>query len=498
MIYQKILSYHKQIGFYLGIISFIYFLVFPISPSNFTASMMSAVAVLMVIWWISEALPLGATSLVPIVAMPLLGIISGNDVAREYFNSTIMIFLGGFLIALAMQKWMLHKRISLIIIQMLGTSNSGILLGFMVASASISLFISNIATTVMLFPIGLAFIYQLEEEFGPELVHPFSVSIMLGIAYSASIGGIGTLVGTAPNLIFQRIFEMNFPDMIKISFVNWLIFGLPMAFMMLVFTWLLFSKFLFKTDPKLKIHSDIIIEQLKVLGKIKYEEKVVLLIFFTTILLWLFRSPINLEFIIIPGWSELFENKNMIDDGTVAIFSGLLLFILPSKMKNGNIREKLLDIDVLSKIPWEVILIFGGGFALSKGFADSGLSMIVGEQFKNIQYLHPILMTASICTAFTFISELTSNTATASALLPVLASIAKVNSINPLILMLPATISNSLSFMLPIGTPPNAVVYGSGKIKIQEMLKAGFILNIAGIIIVTFWFILAGSLFNLI
>ena len=498
MIYQNILSYRKEIGFYLGIVSFIFLLIFPVSPDNAAASMMAAVAVLMVVWWISEALPLGATSLVPVVAMPLLGIISGNDVAREYFNSTILIFLGGFLIALSMQKWMLHKRISLIIIKILGTSNSGIVLGFMIASAVISMFISNIATTVMLLPIGLAFIYELEEEFGQEAVHPLSISIMLGIAYSASIGGIATIVGTAPNLIFKRIYEMNFPELAQITFANWLIFGLPISIMMLAFIWILFTKFLFKTDNRLRIHRDIISEQLKALGKIKYEEKIILIIFFITVLLWLFRTPIDLEFVTIPGWSSLFKNKDMIDDGTVAIFAGLLMFILPSGNLINAKKEKMLDIDVLSKVPWEVILIFGGGFALAKGFADSGLSLLLGQNFNNLHDLPPVIMTGAICTALTFLTELTSNTATTNTVLPILASVAKANSINPLILMLPATISASFAFMLPVGTPPNAVVYGSGKIKIQEMVKAGFILNIAGIIIVTFWFILSGSLFNLI
>jgi sodium-dependent dicarboxylate transporter 2/3/5 len=322
-----------------------------------------------------------------------------------------------------------------------------------------------------------------------------AVSIMLGIAYSSSIGGIATLVGTAPNLIFQRVFEISFPELDKISFVDWLMFGMPISITMLILTWLLFTKFLFKVDKKLKINLDIIKNQLTDLGKITYEEKCVLSIFLFTVFLWLFRSPINLEFIVIPGWKNLFANKDLIEDGTIAIFSGLLMFIIPSKNLRDNYnREKLLEIDVLSKIPWEVILIFGGGFALAKGFSNSGLSLIIGENFNNLQDLPPTLMTGAICFALTFLTELTSNTATTNAILPILASVAKVNNINPLILMLPATISASFAFMLPVGTPPNAIVYGSGRIQIREMIVAGLILNIIGVIVVTGFFVLINGI----
>lgn len=487
----------EKTGFYFGLSVFILLLIFPISHTNHAASLMSAVAALMIIWWISEAIPLGATSLVPLALLPLLGITAGSDTAREYFNSTILIFLGGFLMALAMQKWMLHKRISLLIIKILGSSSSGVLLGFMAASAFISMFISNIATTVMLFPIGLAFTSELEEEFGKELVRPLSTSIMLGIAYASSIGGIGTLVGTAPNLIFKRVYEMNFPDLPQISFASWLLFGIPIAVCMLIFTWLLFSRYLFKTSSSLKIQPALIEEQIKQLGKISYEEKSVLVVFIFTVILWLFRTPIDLEIFVIPGWSSLFPYSKMIDDGTIAILSGIILFILPAGKNRKADSRKILEIDILSQVPWEVILIFGGGFALAKGFSDSGLSILLGSILINLENVPPYVLIASISTALTFLTEVTSNTATSSALLPVIAAAAKANSIPPLILMLPATISASFAFMLPVGTPPNAVAYSSGKIKIQEMIKAGLIMNFAGIIIITVIFMLINSFFNL-
>jgi sodium-dependent dicarboxylate transporter 2/3/5 len=489
MKFNSLVDNRATIGFFLGIIVFIFFLLFPLG-ANPNASYMAAVTSLMVIWWVTEAIPIGATSLIPIVIFPLLGIINGNDVAREYFNSTIMIFIGGFLIALAMQRWMLHKRISLMIIKLLGTSTSGIVLGFMAAATVISMFISNVATTVMLLPIGLAFIYELEAEFNQKTVHNFSVSIMLGIAYSSSIGGIATLIGTAPNLIFQRIYEMNFPEMDKITFAGWIGNCMPISIIMMISAWLLLTKVLFKPSKDLIINRSIIIEQLEKLGKITYQEIIVLIVFMITVLLWLFRVPIDTGFFKIPGWSQISNLKNFVDDGTVAIFSGLLLFMITSNSKKDGKGDKIINIDILSQIPWEVILIFGGGFALAKGFTDSGLSSLIGDNFNNLQNLSPTFMTAVVCTILTFLTELTSNTATTNTVLPILASIAKANNINPLILMLPATISASFAFMLPVGTPPNAIVYGSGKINIMEMVKAGFILNIIGIIVVTVYFMI--------
>lgn len=482
---MKLSDYIKKesIGLWLGLISFFFLMLFPVTENQITSCMV-AVTSLMVIWWISEAIPLGATSLVPLVAFPLLGIIAGDKIAREYFNSTILIFLGGFLLALAMQRWMLHKRISLIIIKLLGTGPSGIIFGFMVSAAFLSMFISNVATTVMLLPIGLAFIKELEEEHTQQKVHHLAVSIMLGIAYSSSIGGIATLIGTAPNLIFQRVYEMNFPELQKITFASWLGFGFPISVIMLISVWILFTRILFKNNEEITINRALIKEQLSRMGKISFEEKIVLVVFFTTMLLWLFRVNINLGVFVVPGWSEFLPSGSLIDDGTVAIFSGLLLFILPSKNERN---EKILNIEVLSKIPWEVILIFGGGFALAKGFTESGLSELIGHYFHNINGLSDATLTVLVCTMLTFLTELTSNTATTNTILPILASLAKSNSINPLLIMLPATISASFAFMLPVGTPPNAIVYGSGKIKLKEMIKAGILINIWGIIIVSLY-----------
>lgn len=471
----------KTLGLITGPICFWVILQFGFADANDSIRFMAAIAALTAIWWITEALPLAVTSLVPVVLLPVFGILKANEVATEYFNSTIMIYLGGFLIALAMQKWNLHKRISLYLIRLIGSSASRIILGFMISSAFLSMFISNIATAVMLLPIGLAIIYQLEEMFTAKDTKKFSTGLMLGIAYSSSIGGIATLIGTAPNLIFQRIYEMNFPNAESITFANWLAFGLPLSLIIFIIAYLIIVKFLFRPSEKLVFEKNLIEVEYANLGKMKYEEKAVLVVLSLMSIRWVSRPGINLGFIEIKGWSELLTYGKYIDDSTVAIFCALFLFILPSSGES----KRLLDIKILPKIPWDVILIFGGGFALAKGFTSSGLSEFVGGQFDVIQGTNPFFLTASISFIITFLTELTSNTATSNTILPILASIAIANDINPLLLMLPATISASMAFMLPVATPPNAVVYGSGKIEVKDMLKAGIFLNIAAIIVIT-------------
>lgn len=476
----------KPIGLALGLIAFLAIAAvdFPTSSIKY----MAAISLLTAIWWTTEALPLSITSLVPFVLIPLFGIMKSDDVAAEYFNSTIMIYLGGFLIALAMEKWNLHKRISIFLIKIIGTNPSKILLGFMLASMFLSMFISNTATAVMLFPIGLSFILQVEDMFPKEQTSNFSTALMLGIAYAASIGGVATLIGTPPNLIFQRVYQMNFPDAPAISFTTWAAFAFPYALIFIFVAYLVLCKFLFRPSKDLQIKKDFIIEEYVKLGRLTYEEKWVLALFAVISILWLSRADIDLGFITIPGWSSLLPSKKFIDDGTVAIAIGILLFVIPNKERSA----KLLDESIIKKIPWNVVLLFGGGFALAKGFASSGLANYIGNQFAVISEASSVVMTASISFFMTFVTEVTSNTATSNIMMPILASIAKANSINPLLLMVPAIISVSMAFMLPVATPPNAIVYGSGRIRIIDMVKAGIILNLLGVIVVTALFYTLG------
>jgi solute carrier family 13 (sodium-dependent dicarboxylate transporter), member 2/3/5 len=479
---------YKDGGLVLGLIVFFILLIFPVSDEP-VASRMAAIAVLMGIWWMTEALPLAATSLVPLLLFPLLGIINATETAKEYFNSTIAIYIGGFLIALSMQRWDLHRRLALKTILVIGKGPSGIVLGFMIASAFISMLISNVATTVMLLPIGMAIILKVEESFKSEITKKFSISLMLGIAYAASIGGVATLIGTAPNLIFKRIYEMNFPEAGEITFGSWFLFGFPIAMIMLALAWIVLTKILYKPSPELVMNNDVIREEYKLLGKMAFEEKMVAIIAGMTAILWLTRTNLEIGELMLPGWGQLLPFGDMIDDATIAIFSGLLLFILPAKKRPHRLSQDT----VFMKIPWDVILIFGGGFALAKGFTVSGLSEVIGSVLTGITDIHPLILTLTVCLLLTFLTELTSNTATTNTVLPILAAAAIAGGINPLYLMLPATLSASFAFMLPVATPPNAIVYGSGKIKVEQMMKAGIVLNLIGVLVITGMFKLFGT-----
>ena len=478
----------KYFGILLGIITALltyFYADFGAGYEN--QKIMASVALLMSVWWITEAIPLAATSLVPLVLFPVLGILSAKDTAGAYINSTIFLFMGGFIIALAMEKWQLHKRIALYLISLFGQNPSRIVLGFMIASAFISMWISNTATAVMLLPIGLAILNKLENEFGREKTQNFSISLILAIAYACSIGGIGTIIGTPPNLVFQRIFTITFPERPGILFGEWIMFAVPLSMIMLFFAWLVLTKLLYKSEDNLRIDPQIIKGERKKLGKMSFEEKAVLIVFITTALLWIFRKEMSIGMFTIPGWSMIFSNPGFIDDGTVAITMGLILFIIPVRSHDAQ-GNAILDLNVFRKIPWEIILLFGGGFALAEGFVTSGLSDYIGSQFKMFSGVPVILLIASICFTITFLTELTSNTATAQIILPILASLSIELNIDPLILMIPATISASMAFMMPVATPPNAIVFSSQRLKIFNMAKAGIILNLVGVAVITVYF----------
>lgn len=483
----------KTLGLILGPAFFLAIILSDFTPKQPLAVKLAASAALMAILWITEAIPLAATSLIPIIIFPILGIMNAESVAGEYANSTIFLFLGGFLIAIALEKWDLHKRISLIVIRIMGSGTHGIVLGFMTASCLLSMIISNTATAIMMMPIGLTLIKKMEEKHGVEKSHNFAVALMLGIAYSASIGGIATLVGTVPNLVFQRIFALSFESAPSITFGIWLFWGIPISLIMLFLTWIVLVKFVFKPAKSINIEKSLINKEYHDLGRMSLEEVIILIIVNITAFLWIFRKNLLIGDFMIPGWSESLPFKQFIDDGTIAIIMAFLLFLIPSKnKKNGN---RLLDADSFVKIPWDIILLFGGGFALAKGFQDTGLSKFFGEQFSIISGMPTFLSVLLIVTIMIFLTELTSNTAVTQTMLPILASISVSLQINPMLLMVPATIAASFAFMMPVGTPPNAIVFGTGRIRIPEMAKVGLILNFIGIAVIASLFYLIGEFF---
>lgn len=442
-----------------------------------------AVAILMALWWVTEVVPLAITSLIPIVLFPALGIMNGKDVSATYFNHVIFLFIGGFLVALAIQKWDLHKRIALNILRVIGSSPGRILLGFMLATSFLSMWISNTATAMLMVPILLSIIVKLEEINGKKSVQHFAVGLLLSIAYSASVGGIATLVGTPPNLSFARIFDIYFPNAPEISFASWFFYAFPITVILflVLFGYLYFVFVKRKKHWKSLSHREIV-KDYHSLGKKSFEEKVLLIAFVSLAILWFFRADITIGNYTFSGWSSVFNQPQFFNDGTVAIFVAIILFIVPSKKKPGTF---LMDWKAAEHIPWEIVLLFGGGFALASGFKESGLSLWFGEQLHWLEGMHPLLLIVCISFLITFLTEITSNTATVETLLPILAGLAVSIETNPLLFMLPATIAGSLAFMLPVATPPNAIIFGSKRVSIIQMAKTGFILNLIGIIIVS-------------
>ena len=483
------LSIRNIIGYIVAPLIFLSIILFAdLDPSKPQITYTLAIAVLMAIWWITEIVPLAVTALLPVVLFPLFGVMNGKTVSSAYFNHVIFLFIGGFLVALAMQKWDLHKRIALKILMFTGSSPARILLGFMAATAFLSMWISNTATAMMMVPILLSIIQKLEDHIDKKDLSRYSVGLLLGVAYSASIGGIATLVGTPPNLSFARIFQIMFPTAPEISFSDWFIFAIPITIVFFVFTWL-YLYFIFKPKHKWKNMDNLDFRaQYNELGPASFEEKIIFIDFILLAFLWLTRAGINIGSVNIPGWSQLFAIPAYLNDGTVAIAMSVILFLIPSKNKPGS---RLMDWETARKIPWNIVLLFGGGFALASGFKESELSVWFGEQLSGVAVFHPIIIIFIISIGMTFLTELTSNTATTEMLLPVLAGLSVSVGIHPLLFMLPATVSASMAFMLPVATPPNAIVFGSNKLNIMQMARAGLVLNILGAILITlityFW-----------
>ncbi|MFH1373931.1 MAG: SLC13 family permease [bacterium] len=462
-----------------------------LEPGNPIVTRTAAVAVLMAVWWVTEAIPIPATALLPVALFPLLGIMKGKAVAPIYFNHIIFLFIGGFIMALAMQKWDLHRRIALRIIMLIGVSPKRIILGFMVATWFLSMWISNTATTMMMVPMAIAIILKLKEALGEKVVSRFSVGLLLSIAYAASIGGTATLIGTPPNLSFSRIFNIYFPNAPEISFASWFMFGLPFAVVFLVIAWCVLIRLFVSRKDSFAADMTLFKQEHSRLGKIRYQEGMVLFLFVLLAALWLFRGNINLGSFTVPGWSTIMPVPGFIDDGTIAIVIAMLLFIIPSRRKKG---ERLMDWATASKLHWGIVILFGGGFALASGFKESGLSGWLGDQLSGLDQFPPVLLVASVSTMLTFLTELTSNTATSEMILPVLGSLSSAIQVNPLLLMIPATLSASCAFMLPVATPPNAIVFGTGEVKMPDMIKTGIILNLIGIVLVTTFIYLLGTI----
>lgn len=598
----------KKIGFVLGIVLFAISLIcaysfeFSSQSKSLSAEMVKVlgVAMLMACWWVTEAIPIPATSLIPLAAFPLLGIMGTKEIGPAYGDRMVLLLMGGFFIATVIEKVNLHRRIALNVIFRVGTNPRRLLLGFMIATAGLSMWISNTATTLMMLPIALAVVAQLERKFDNKTL---AAGFLLSIAYAASVGGVGTPIGTPPNLIMMQgyeetrrdflelrerelinpqaflqklrddnqdsvmkilrshlatstmitlqkaqsfdeaftktiiddlnrimkdvsiynvqnrsnfsieelkiidhsndilkcnrsVLDLRYPSMIRphksvkeISFANWMAVGIPTVIILILIMWR-YMIIAFKIPRSEDEGGQEVIEQaITALGAISKDEKNTAILFLITSLLWIFRKNIDLGFVAIPGWSSILGLPKC-DDTTVAIFMALVMFSFP--MKDGG---KLLDWPTARKIPWGMLLLFGGGIALARAFYHTGLSGWLGGNLEHIASLPTVFVIIILCTFMTFLTEVTSNTAVTNVMMPILGVTAVSIDANPALLMMPAAISASFAFMLPVATAPNAIMYGSERFSIATMAKTGYVLNIIGIVVVTVMCYTLGQIF---
>jgi len=467
-------SRHQVIGLFLGpLIAGL--MIFAGPPENLSQPgwMTASVGILMAVWWATEAVPIAVTALLPIVVFPLLGIATIQDTTAPYANKVIYLFLGGFIVAFAMQRWNLHRRMALTVLQHVGGNGRSLVGGFMLASAIISMWVMNTSTTMMLLPIAvsiIAVIHKTVDGLDDKAKDNFQYSLLLGIAYGATIGGMATLVGTAPNAMFAAFMQETYGT--EIDFSRWMLVGLPLSAMMLPLAWLILTRFAFKVDFKTSDEGKAALRQLKEeLGAITVPEKRVATVFVLMAATWVLRPLL----VTLPGLSAL-------DDSGIAMAGGIALFLIPSGEKSDPL---LLRWTYAERLPWSVLILFGGGLTLASAVTRTGLAEWLGGSLQTIGALPLFALVIVAATMIIFLTELTSNIATTATFLPVVGAIAIESGYDPIVLAVPVTLAASCAFMLPVATPPNAIVFGSGMLTIPKMVRAGMMLNIVGIFLVS-------------
>jgi sodium-dependent dicarboxylate transporter 2/3/5 len=484
------------VGLVLGPLLFAATLLAPL-PANVPAPAVRLLALilLMATWWTTEAVPLAATSLLPVVLLPLLGIMKPEAATAPYADPTIFLFLGGFFLARAFEEWGLHRRVALVALSLIGTQPRRLLLGTMVATAAISMWVSNTATTMMMLPIGLAVASRTAPPRSEAEAFGFNTVLMLAITYAASIGGIATLIGTPPNLIFAGQVKQLVPELGDVGFMRWMVLGFPLAAVYLILAWLFLAFVLWRPAGTASTREgrEALMAERAALPPMSRGEVVVVLVFFLTVAAWVFRVDLPLGVFTIPGWSTRLGLQ--VHDGVIAIAAAIALFIVPVDLRR---RQFALDWNWAARIPWDVLLLFGGGFALAAGFRETGFDRWLAGGFAALALLPPMLMIFLLCVAVIAASEIASNTALTILILPVLAATAKTLDLHPYLLMLPATLAASCGFMLPVATPPNAVAVASGYVTPRHMLRAGLPLDLLGALLITlFVWLLGRRLFGL-
>jgi sodium-dependent dicarboxylate transporter 2/3/5 len=467
----------QRAGLVGGAAIFVLMLLLP-APTGLTVEgwRTAATAVLMAVWWMTEAIPIPATAILPLALFPALGVLDAADASTPYANELIFLFMGGFLLAVTMEKWGLHKRIALGIMAFVGTSPNRLVLGFMLATAFLSMWISNTATTAMMLPIGIAVgeMFKPQDHEGP---YEFGIALMLGVAYASSIGGIATLIGTPPNAVLAGAASELLDR--EIGFVQWMGVGVPLALVMLPLTWLLLTRVLYPAG-NLSGDADAIIDgERRALGRASRGERVTAAVFVLTALAWVLRSEKTFGATTIPGIETWLP---FVTDSTIAMTAAVVLFLIPVNWRAG---EFALDWPTARRIPWGVLVLFGGGLSLARAMDQSGLASWIGTVVGALDALPVILIVGFVAALIVFLTEVTSNTATATMAMPIMAGAAVGLGIEPLLLMTIAALSASMAFMLPVATPPNAIVFASGYITIPQMSRAGFVLNLLAIVLIT-------------
>lgn len=456
---------------------------FDLQPGNPKVTIMAGIAVWMAIWWFTEAVHLAVTALIPMLLMPVTGLADAKLVAQQYTDSIIFLFLGGFMIAFAIEKWDLHKRIAIKILSVVGTKPKSILLGVMLTAYLISNWISNTATCMMLFSAVLALILETEKYIATEKYRDhFAAALLLGLAYSATIGGLATPVGTPPNMYFFKAYKEAYPENTDLNFLSWSAIGFPLSFLFLMATFFVLSKYYFAKDLKIDLTKSFFKDNYSAMGKSCYEERWVFGIFIVCAILWFTRADVDFGGFKYRGWNHIFPQSKFVDDSIVAVAAALLLFLVPSKKNKG---EALLTWDDAKKIRYDIILMFGSGFALAYGFEVSGLSTWLANSLEVLHGTNPFIVIVCICTVVCVISEFASNIASIQLAIPVMIALQKNLELPPLVLMIPATFAASLGFMLPVATAANTIVFGTKRIEIKDMFRVGLVLDIIGIVLIS-------------
>ncbi len=476
-------SYSKPqaIGLILGPLLFAFVLLF-FAPAglSFEAKAVLATTLWVAIWWITEAIPIPATSLLPLFLLPITGALNSATVTSAYGDDIIFLFLGGFFIATAMEKWNLHKRMALAIIAFVGTSTQRILLGFMLATAFLSMWVSNTAAVMMMVPMALAITTQVASALKntplAKEIPVFEKSLLFAVGYSGTVGGMGTLIGTPPNIILAAQARELFG--IEISFASWMLIGVPVVIVLLALSWIYLGRIAFRMSIKgIPGGRALIQNERAALGKIAFEESAVAAVFAFAAFMWITRGFI---------WSDLVPELR---DGMIAVVAAVMLFLIPTQSGSDG---RVLDWKDSREIPWGILLLFGGGLAIAAGFRETGLSTWMGDQLTVLDSLHMLLIISAATLMILFLTEITSNTATATMILPVVAALALALNIHPFALMVPCAMAANCAFMLPVGTPPNAIIFATEKLRIVEMVRTGFVMNMiaATLIVMVVYFLM--------